>query len=265
MVRLRVPDGKWAPAEPFRARAFAQPDRPLTTIHHMLGEVHPVDHQHRSLNPLSSRPISSVSLGRVRPRTARSPPSCWCRRLRRSRPAALATERSAAASIPPTPSGPAPAHRAERARSTPASSAGSPAPGIRPAQSWRRFLRNQTIAFSHHHILRSSPTRSTCACGLVLWVQPCVLRGCADCDGVRKALSLAQPSAAHNERSKSRSAVRSARSRRYSSARGGRLLCLAVHGRRAATFFRPSFRCEVHRMKPGRRHGRGRGRLKTSR
>jgi hypothetical protein len=150
MVRLRVPDGKWAPAEPFRARAFAQPDRPLTTIHHMLGEVHPVDHQHRSLNPLSSRPISSVSLGRVRPRTARSPPSCWCRRLRRSRPAALATERSAAASIPPTPSGPAPAHRAERARSTPASSAGSPAPGIRPAQSWRRFLRNQTIAFSHH-------------------------------------------------------------------------------------------------------------------
>jgi hypothetical protein len=30
-------------------RAFAQPDRPLTTIHRMLGEVHPVDHQHRQL------------------------------------------------------------------------------------------------------------------------------------------------------------------------------------------------------------------------
>lgn len=31
------------------ARAFVQPHRPLTTIHHMLGEVHPVDHQHRQL------------------------------------------------------------------------------------------------------------------------------------------------------------------------------------------------------------------------
>jgi hypothetical protein len=38
------------------ARAFAQPHRPLTTIHHMLGEVHPVDHQHRQLKPAKLPP-----------------------------------------------------------------------------------------------------------------------------------------------------------------------------------------------------------------
>jgi hypothetical protein len=196
------------------ARAFAQPDRPLTTIHHMLGEGHPSIISTASLNPLSSRPISSASLCPV-PATNRS--------------------LTARLLVPPTPTLSPSGSRRVDTPNTNTILVQRPlieriARAFHPCQLGRlartRHTAGTVVAelFSQSNsILRSSPTRSTCACGFGLWVQPCVLRSCADCDGVRKALSLARPSAAHNERSKSRSAVRSVQSRRDAPrASGGR-------------------------------------------
>jgi hypothetical protein len=86
-----------------------------------------------------------------------------------------------------------------------------PAPGRRPTQSWRTFLRNQAKCIPP--IFRRAVEGIRAPAWSVQLVQAQAICGCADCDGMCWVQERVWPTIARPERSKEESALRSMRSR----------------------------------------------------